>query len=161
MAMSREELLAELEQLGIDENSYKLVALLPLVHVAWADGKVQPEERALIIEIAKKRGMADEKGMALIEKWLTDEPSPFMLHKGRKVLGELYLRSDGMGRDVDRDMLEDVLAFCEGVADSAGGVFGLFGRVAGEEKAAITKIAGALNVEQNKSWADVKKEFTS
>jgi len=157
--MSQEELNEELQQLGIDEGSYKMVALLPLVHVAWADGAVQASERTLILKIADKRGFADEAGAKVLESWLKDQPSPYFLHRGRKVLEELYDRQSGIGAEIDKAFLEDLLAFCEGVADSAGGVFGLFGRVANEEKEAISKIAGALRVDPSKRWADVKSEF--
>ena len=91
---------------------------------------------------------------------MVDQPSPYFLNKARKLLGSLYDKTSGIGSDIDKGTLEDMLVFCEGVADSAGGVFGLFGRIANEEKAAIQKIAGSLRIESSKSWADIKGEFS-
>src|SRR5690242_6916183 len=40
-----------IEQLGFTGESIRVLDLLPLVHVAWADGRVQRSERALILSI--------------------------------------------------------------------------------------------------------------
>ena len=36
-----------MDRLGIDKESFRALGLLPLVHVAWADGKVQMGETSV------------------------------------------------------------------------------------------------------------------
>ena len=136
-----------------------LVAALPLLHVAWSDGSVQASEAKLVLQIAHQLQLLGEGDEEIVKKWLVDEPSPFFFHRGRKILGELFLQDPSEPMAVDAELLRDVVACCEGVADSAGGVFGLFGRIANEEREAIEKIAGALRVEQALSWSAIRHRF--
>ena len=54
-----EELLKDLEFLGYDRSTVALLPLVPLVQMAWADGKVGPKERELILAYAKVRGIEE------------------------------------------------------------------------------------------------------
>lgn len=157
--MTDEELIQELQFLGIDEHSYGLVGLLPLVQVAWADGAIQEGERKLIHDIAAKRGLADEAGMAVIDRWLEKAPSKHYLHRGRRVLAALVNRQRGVGADIDLEDLEAIGAFCEGVADAAGGLFGLLGRTSSAEREAIQEVVGALGIKRKISWEKIRDLF--
>jgi len=156
--MTDEQLIEELKFLGIDEHSYGLVGLLPLVQVAWADGTIQDGERKLIHDIAEKRGLADATGMAVIDGWLEKEPSRHYLHRGRKVLSALVTRRQGIGAEVGLEDLEEIGAFCEGVAGAAGGLFG-FGTTSSSEKAAIADVAKALGIKGELSWEKIRDLF--
>ena len=48
-------ILHELHFLGVDETSVEVLALLPLIQVAWADGEVQEQERETILALARER----------------------------------------------------------------------------------------------------------
>lgn len=63
-----------LAELKIPRDAYRLVTLLPLVHVAWADGKIQREERKLILQIAADRGFLENAGRETLEHWLSVAP---------------------------------------------------------------------------------------
>lgn len=152
------DLAKHLESIGLTGETARLVALLPLVQVAWADGAVQPEEKSLILEIAKKRSFADDAGIAVIERWLTTEPSRFVYATGRKVVGILLARKPTQLPNLDQATPADVIAWCEGVSEVAGGFFG-WNKVHSAETAAIAEIAEALKVKQPKSWAAVKGDF--
>jgi tellurite resistance protein len=52
-----------LAELKIPREAYRVVMLLPLVYVAWADGKIQSQERKLIMRIAEERGLLDHGGL--------------------------------------------------------------------------------------------------
>jgi len=43
---------AWLAELKIPRENYRLVMMLPMVYVAWADGRIQAAERKLILQIA-------------------------------------------------------------------------------------------------------------
>jgi len=156
--MNDEQMKQELAFLGIEAESYGLVGLLPLVQVAWADGTIHDRERDLILEIADRRGFLDKGGQETLEGWLEQPPSPYYLTRARKVLSELVNRSRGLGKDVDVKTLDETVAFCEGVARAAGGLFGV-GAVSRDERLAIEEIAAAFEVERSLAWRDLKEQF--
>jgi len=50
---------AVLEELKIPREVYRVIMLMPLVYVAWADGKILSPERKFIMSIAEERGLLD------------------------------------------------------------------------------------------------------
>jgi hypothetical protein len=57
---------AWLDELKIPRQAYRMVMLLPPIYVAWADGRIQPEERELILGIARDHGLLEEGGQELL-----------------------------------------------------------------------------------------------
>ena len=53
--ISDQSLLDKLVAAGLDAGSLAALGLVPLLQVAWADGKVQPQEREALLEAAKER----------------------------------------------------------------------------------------------------------
>jgi hypothetical protein len=145
--MRVEALRAELTWLGFDERSWRALALLPLVDVAWADGAIQPEERALIKGLAADRYRLEPEGRALLGGWLAHRPTDDYLRRGRRAL--LALAHGPAPLAVATP--EDVLALCAQVADAAGGVFGYW-RTAGAERAALETIAESLRIQNPTAW---------
>ncbi len=145
--MTDEELISELRSMGIDADSHRVVALLPLVQVAWADGRIQDAEHKLIFRVAEERGMLVGDGGRILESWLNNHPTDRYVARGRKLLVELAKRETGLGTSMSAQTLEDVLEFCERVARAAGGLFGVIWTVDSRERNAIREIAEALEVE--------------
>jgi hypothetical protein len=85
-----------LRELRVPREAYRVVSLLPLVYVAWADRKLQEEFGA------------------------------------------------------DEEQL--LLAWCQDVADAAGGLLGLKSARTDAENAALKTIAGALDVRNATQW---------
>ena len=115
-----EDLIRELQSMGIDAQSHKVVALLPLVQVAWADGKVQQAERSLIVETAEQRGLLMGDGPKILESWLNHPPTEQYLARGQRLLVQLAQRPTGVGETFTLQTLDDVLELCEGVARAYG-----------------------------------------
>src|SRR5918992_750550 len=71
------ELLKDLQGLGFHPDTVVLLPLVPLVQVAWVEGGVSPQERALIVDLARKRGV--QQGSAAdrqLAEWLSESPDP-------------------------------------------------------------------------------------
>lgn len=143
----------ELDYLGIDQNNLLLVAVLPLIEVAWADGRIRPGEREVVLAAAERHAVLDDRGREVLESWLHDRPSGYYLQRGRRVLLALADRPDNA---VDLEMLDEVGAFCEGVARATGGLFGLRG-IADEERKAIDDIVEALAVDRSMTWEELRR----
>ena len=68
-------LAAEVRALGFDAKTARLLDLLPLICVAWADGKIQRGERAQIFRVLRVRGeSAGSPGWMLFETLLEERP---------------------------------------------------------------------------------------
>jgi hypothetical protein len=126
-----------LAELGMDDMSYRALAVLPLVQVAWADGEVQPAEQALILSTADERFKVGEEGRRLVDNWLRFAPSESYVKRGRIALATLVEKEadHGLGADV----VTEVVELSRQVAKAAGGLFGL-GAVSRQESAALEAI---------------------
>lgn len=144
--MDDAKLIEELNYLGIDEESHRVIALLPLVQVGWADGRIQPAEREIILAAAHQRGLVAGDGARVLKGWLEHPPTRSYQQRGRAVLFELARRQGALGEGFKLETIEEVLELCQKVASAAGGVFGFIGRVEPSEKEVLQEIAQALDV---------------
>ena len=157
--MDDRELVESLHYLGIDENNCRVIALLPLARVAWADGGIQPAERTAILQIAKDGGFVDGETERTLTGWLTNAPSDMYFARGSQVLVALARRGGSHPSNVDAATLDAVLGYCETVARAAGGLFGLAFAVSQSERKAMANIAEALRLDpKDVSWTNLVNE---
>ena len=142
-----------LRELKVPREAYRVVSLLPLVYVAWADGKIHKAERDVILRLARENGLLAHGGEEALARWLSEPPSRHQLRTDLAALNELA-RKGGVGLNgasgADEEQL--LLAWCQDVADAAGGMLGL-GRARNDaETAALKTIAGALDMRNASQW---------
>lgn len=139
--MNHPDAIRQLAEIGMDDLSYKAVALLPLVQVAWADGAIQDAEQELISKLAQERFAVGEEGVRLVEDWLKYAPSEEYYRRGVEALVTLVTKDGehGLGDDV----LTELVDHARQVAKSAGGLFGI-GSVSRSEAATIDQLARSL-----------------
>ncbi len=141
---------AALKELGVEKRAARVLGLLPLVYVAWADGKIQRGERESILRAANEMKWLDGGGDAVLERWLTTRPTEAQLKAGVALLNHFAKDKahDGLGAD-DLRML---LLLCQDVADSAGSFLGIGSARSDEEIAALESIALSLDIKSAKGW---------
>lgn len=140
------------EELKIPREAYRVIMLMPLVYVAWADRKIQGQERKLITTIAEEHGLLDHGGRGCLERWLVHAPSVEQLRSHLAILSELARSHGNMGGDFDADTEQLIVAWCQDVADAAGGLLGLRSPRKEAEHAALKTIAAAVDVRNAKHW---------
>ncbi|MEZ4321127.1 MAG: hypothetical protein R3F61_26850 [Myxococcota bacterium] len=131
---------AELDELGLNEDSYRAILLLPLVEVAWVDGVIQPREREAILAYGEGNALLAGGARDVLEGWLAERPDHVTFARGRSILVELA-HTSGAPEALDTQHIDDVLAHCEQIAESAGGLFDRFFTSSQAEKEAIRQIA--------------------
>ena len=135
------ELLNELAALGFTSDTVALLPLVPLVQTAWAEGGVSTQERALIVDFARRRGIQGGSAAdALLTDWLAECPSPEVFRRADRLIGALLAADSGTAADLT---VEDLVKYCENIAAASGGILGI-GRISAEERAAISDIAAHL-----------------
>lgn len=133
-------LLARLAELGVERETIPVLHLAPLIQVAWADGEIQGAERDLLNEAADATGVTGPARKKL-DELLEARPSDAWFDAALDFIRHMLAALPDSQATAARDNLED-LAWR--VADAAGGVFGLWGRVEDEEKAVLRNIAERL-----------------
>lgn len=134
-------LLREIEELGFTPDTVSLLPLLPILQVAWAEGGVSPEERKLILDVGRARGIA--AGSAAdhqLADWLAHRPPQDVFSRAGRLIAAMLQVHSGEAGGLTAD---DLVKYCETVAAASGGIFGLH-KVSQDERAAIQQIQTAL-----------------
>jgi tellurite resistance protein len=123
-----------IKALGFDGESAAVFDLLPLVHVAWADGAVQKGERAAILKILKARGIEPgTQAFQTIESLLEEQPSEAFMRQSLEILREV------VGTTGDR--AGEIVDLCIKVAAASGGFLGVGRKIGDEEKELIAQVS--------------------
>jgi hypothetical protein len=129
-------IIQELTELGFTPETVKLLPLIPVLETAWAEGGVSPEERQLLIDVARQRGVEpDSAADQQLVKWLDQQPDASVYRRAGRLIGALF--ESGGSFNVTRD---DLIKYCETIAEASGGIFGIR-KVSSSERAALARIA--------------------
>jgi hypothetical protein len=133
-------MLRELDQLGFTPETIALLPLVPVLQVAWAKAGVSAAERTKILDLARARGIADGTvADHVLKLWLEVKPSEETFDKATRLISAIIDAPDHRVHVSAEELLE----YCEKIAHSSGGIFGI-GAVSPEERAAISEIAASL-----------------
>jgi hypothetical protein len=147
------ELEETLATLGLERSTYRALMLLPLVYVAWADGKLEHVEVERILQFAQARLHLTPGTVAVLERWLHEPPSASYVEQGLQGLLGIALREDML--DVDVDELPDLLLHAEAIARATSDAFEDPSAVTAEEEVALGEIARLLEVDGGSTWKRV------
>lgn len=120
-------------ELGFDRETARILHLVPIIQVAWADNQIQDDEREQILEMASTAGI-DGGAHEFLELLLAERPSDLFFERTNKVIAHL-LASDSSGHEA-----EDLLERAKQVASASGGILG-FGKVSSDEKALLEQLS--------------------
>ena len=133
-----------LADLGINAETLLALSVFPLVHVAWADGSVSPEERKAVLEAAAKNGCtADSPSHAMLSGWLESKPPSELFDAWKDYTQELLKSLGATSASAASELRKSVADRTQSVAEAAGGFLGI-GKVSAAETAAIESIKAAL-----------------
>jgi len=138
----------DLEALGWSGDALKLLHLYPLVQVAWADGKVEPRERDLILEAARAQGVVSGSAYDRLLDALNNRPSDERFARALRVAKTLL---DAMPEEKRTAGARSLVSLAGDIASATGGLFGFGTKVSPTEAKALARIAAEL--EQNHTAA--------
>lgn len=129
-----------------DKESEELLKLVPLVKVAWADGRITKKERKLIFDSFFDLGIRPtNENIQRVLSWLKLSPSSDFLTKSIHRLKE---RFEALSEDERAHEKYSLISHCTLVAEASGGTsdFPAGGkRICEEEIVAVKRIASILN----------------
>lgn len=151
--MLRDKLRKSLDHLGIDPRDCRVLKLLPLIYVGWADGKMEDVERARIHTFAARAYDLSASGAAVLERWLAHRPSHDYIVEGLRDIYSLAVSQDDA--EVDVSELPALLSYAEAIARSTAQALDQPTAVSADEERALQEIARALHIDHGQSWARV------
>jgi hypothetical protein len=155
--MQRDKLRQSFEHLGIAATDYRVLKLLPLIYVAWADGKMERVKKERIHSFAARHFDLSAPAMAVLDDWLARCPSHSYV---TEALRDMYFlaRAEDDG-EIDFSELPSLLSYAEGVARSTAEALDQPTSVSPAEERALEEIARELHIDHGKSWASLLAEL--
>ena len=124
-----------LTEVGITAETITAMSLVPLVAVAWADGKLDDSERSAILEAFQSK--ASEANRDLLDAWLAKPPDPSLLDAWKLYIEAVLNELDAEARETLRSQL---LGGAKEVAEAAGGFLGLGNKISASEAAVLAEL---------------------
>ncbi|MFM0006824.1 hypothetical protein PQR57_38345 [Paraburkholderia dipogonis] len=131
-------LLDKLVALNLQGEMLAALSLVPLVVVAWADGRIDNGERTAVLSAAEEGGLSKhEVNYQPLEQWLAEPPPPEMLIKWKAYIEAL---SATLNEEARQALKATLLGRARGIAEAAGGFLGIGSRVSRAEKAVLGEL---------------------
>lgn len=134
--------LEKLAAMNIGPEALSALSLVPLVLVAWADGKIENEEREAVLSAAGESGIAaGTPNRFLLESWLTHKPAPDLFDTWQAYVKGLVPTLAPAAREELRMRL---LGRARAVAEAAGGFLGLGRKISEAEDIVLKRLESAF-----------------
>lgn len=131
--------------IALDIRPETAVALfvVPLVCVAWADGKPDAKEQDAILRAAQDRG-ATTAGLAqqMLAAWLKDDPTATLLPRWKRYVARLW---ECFTPAEQWTMRRNLLGATQEVAEASGSLLGLTSGISAKERAVLDDLAKVLS----------------
>jgi hypothetical protein len=135
-------LLDKLVALKLQGGTLAALALIPLVAVAWADGRIDKEERTAILSAAEEAGLRkDNANYQLLEQWLAAPPPLDMLIKWKAYIQAL---SATLNDETKQALKSTLLGRARVIAGATGGFLGIGSRVSKAEETVLVELERAF-----------------
>jgi hypothetical protein len=113
-----------------------------MVLVAWADGALDPKEKAAVQEAAREAGIDREaEARALLESWLTAPPKAELAEAWR---GYVRAVAAGLAPEGRAALRRETIGRARRVAEAAGGFLGLGNKVSEAEERVLARLDEAF-----------------
>jgi hypothetical protein len=125
----------ELADLGFTPETVKLLPLMPVLEVAWAEGGVTDAERKMVVDLARAREIeAGSPADTQLAEWLDRRPDESVFRRANRLINALFASEARFKLTPD-----DIIKSTEAIAEASGGLFGIR-RVSSDERATLDRI---------------------
>ena len=141
MPKAEDGLLSHLVELGVGPTTVLAIGTVPLVEVAWADGKLDAKEREALMKAAAQRGI--EPGSAnhvMLELWLSEKPAKTLLDAWKHYIAGIWPQLTAPER---KEVREALLDRARDIAKAAGGFLSM-ASISPEEESVLKELEANL-----------------
>jgi hypothetical protein len=138
--ITSDELLEKLVELKLGAQTVAAFGLLPVVEVAWADGRVDAKEKRAVLDASKQAGLSGSAA-DIVGHWLEERPARTLFETWKKYISAICAH---LGPKDKALMKNEVVGRARTVAQASGGFLGLGNHISKEEQAVLDKIADAF-----------------
>ena len=139
--MADDTLLTELVRIGVRPETLAAMTLIPLVAVAWADGKLDEDEKRQVMAAERDAGVAsDAPSHELLEQWLDGPPGDALLLAWQDYVHALH---DQLKTPHTQLLGDHLLQRARSVAKASGGTLG-YGSVSPSEDRVLKQLKNTL-----------------
>jgi hypothetical protein len=132
----------ELTGVELAPESVAAFAMVPLIAVAWADGRIDEKERTAILAAAEEAGIASGSApYELFTGWLERQPPSPLLDAWKAYVAALC---GGLSSEARLELQRHVSGRARRVAEASGGLLGFGGKVSEREEQALREIEEAF-----------------
>lgn len=125
-------LLERFDQLNMDSETVAALALVPMIRVAWADGKLEESERAAVLRAAKDAGLEESQpSYQWLLTWLEAPPDEELVKAWTEYVVALR---DTLSPEDCQELAVGLLERAREVALAAGGFLGFTNPISPEEQ---------------------------
>lgn len=145
LGLADQQIVRRPRELGCTRGRLALLQIVPLVQIAWADGRVSQGERSLILEAARLHGVKEESpAFTKLLAWLAEPPPESFFATTLRVVAAMY---ESMPSDLRESRRQDLVSACTRVAEVSGAIIGFVGggsRICDEERDLLRRVAAAI-----------------
>ncbi len=140
--ISNDAVLQKLVDLEVRPETLATLSMVPLVEVAWADGKIDEKEKEAVKK-AVEQVLPDNAviDLALVERWLQVKPPENMLTAWIHYIEGLR---EALSESERADLKECLIGQARAVAEASGGILGLTSKISAPEQAMLDKMSAAF-----------------
>jgi len=142
--IKNEAILNKLVELQVRPETIAALALIPLIEVAWADGKIDEKERNAILKATETVGFAGRDiDRVLLEEWLDKRPDPILLNAW-----SVYIQ--GLCHALDAPQINllkaEIIGHARQISEASGGILGITSKISAREEEMLGRIEKAFAI---------------
>jgi hypothetical protein len=129
-------------ELGLTVETVAAIAIVPLVQVAWSDGKLDDKERHAVLSAAAQYGIAfGSSARDLLSHWLEEQPAASLGEAWHEYISAVVAEYPA---STINSIKSGLLGRARDVAEASGDVLGLGTKISSSEEAVLAELEKAF-----------------
>lgn len=139
--ISNDAILQKFVELDIRPEIAASLAMVPLIEVAWADGRVEEKEKEAVKKAVEAASFANNVDQKLLTQWLEHRPPKTLLDAWTHYIQGLC---EMLSAGEKANLREELVGHARQVAESAGGFLGLGSKISEAERKMLEYLESAF-----------------
>lgn len=137
-----EDVLQKLVDLNVRPEIVASLALVPLIEIAWADGKIHEKEKVAVLKAASQSFVAkDNPDFSLLQQWLERKPDAKLFTAWNHYIKGLCKELTRHQKD---SLKNDFIGYARQIAEATGGFLGI-GKISNTEQEMLQNLETAFD----------------